>query len=150
MYQPKQKGESCHVGKRLAQLEDVRIMVEETPLSTLMMVSSTTTQQALQVVLEDNEPMMQVENSPPEMKKSAIRAEEEVGEIKYPKKPMEKAPMDVEDISVGEGMSEVGRLISLGILGQGSTGGEASGVNVEEAWLEVGGGDQSSNNVEEL
>ena len=44
-----------------------------------------------------------------------FRVEKEVGEIKYPKKPMEKALRDVGDISVGEGMSGVGQLISLGI-----------------------------------
>ena len=37
---------------------------------------------------------------------------------------MEKASRDVGDVSVGEGMSRVGQLISLGILGQGSTGGK--------------------------
>ena len=48
----------------MAQPEDVRIVVEETPLSALMMLSSTAAQQALQVVLDDDEPMTQVENSP--------------------------------------------------------------------------------------
>ena len=36
---------------------------------------------------------------------------------------MEKASRDVGDVSVGEGMSGVGQLISLGIPRQGSMGG---------------------------
>ena len=150
MYKPKWQGESSQVGERVAQPEDVRIVVEETPLSALMMLSSTVAQQALQAVLDDDEPMMQVENSPPEMIKSAIEAEEEVREIKSPEKPIKKSLRDVGDISAGEGMSGENQLISLGILGQGSTGGEASSVNVEESRLEAGGGDQSSNDMEEL
>ena len=117
-YQPEQKGESSQAGQRVAQPEDARIVVEETPLSALMMLSGTAAQHALQVVSDDDEPRTQVEKNLPEMIKSMFGVEEEVGEIKSPEKPMEKAPMDVEDISACEGMSEVGQLISLGILEQ--------------------------------
>ena len=102
------------------------------------------------MVIDDDEPMMQVENSPPEMIKSAIEAEEEVGEIKSPEQPTKKSLRDVGDISAGEGMSGAGPLISLGIPGQGSIGREVSGVNVEKVWLDAGGRDQASNNEEEL
>ena len=84
------------------------------------------------------------------MMKSMSGEDEEVGEIKSPKKSTGKAPRDVEDVSVGEVMSGAHWLISLRIPRQGSMEGEVSGVKEEDPRLEVRGGDQSSSDMEEL
>ena len=77
-------------------------------------------------------------------------AEEEVGEIKSLEKFIGETLKDVGDINGGEVMSGTRRLISLKTPGQESTEGRTSNVNVEEPWLEVGGGDQSSWDMEGL
>ena len=83
-------GETSHMGWGPTQPEDVGVSAKEEPLLVLIMLLGTTTQQALQVVLDDDEPIMQVENSLSEMTKSMSEVEEEVGEIKLPKKPTKK------------------------------------------------------------
>ena len=108
------------------------------PLLVLMMLSWTVAQQVLQVVLNDDQLMMQVENSFPKMMKSMSRVEEDVGKIKSPNNSMNFFLTYVKYVSASEWMSGASQFISLRILGQGSIGVEVSGVNVEESWLEAG------------
>ena len=53
----------------------------------------------------DEEPMMQMENSPPRETKSMSRVEEEVGEIKSSKMSMGEMLQDVGGVSGGDVMS---------------------------------------------
>ena len=80
-----------------------------------------------------------MENSSPGKTKSMLGVEEEVGEIKSHENPMGEALKDAR----GEVKSGTCWLINPKTLGQGSTKGGMSDVNVGESWLEVGCRDQS-------
>ena len=62
---------------------------------------------------------MQAENSLPEVAKSMLEAVMEAGEMNSPDKSMGKYLREVEDVSVGEVMSEACQFISPKILGKG-------------------------------